>query len=489
MRCDHDNNSPMTCLWRRIDSARQRSIQNYLEFFHEGSSILPAIDRARPAISTLRPTVIQEMEIAMRGLIQARGTSLVKVFGAALAAIAAISPRALNAADGTWLNIGYVNGNWSNAGNWFMGVVPGSTSSSTNADSAQFGGPNNAVTVDANRNLYDIDIRNNSNLSGGNLILTSSTLVTGQYPASGGIISHAPSVTVSSPISLGGGAGAGLYGLAAGNAFGGNNGNLTITGPISGSSPSGSKDELDLEGEGTGLVSGSISDGPNGGKLGVLMFREHGSTAGTGWTLSGNNTYTGDTATLGAPGTLTLQGPSAWGPALSGPGVTKINGGAVAFDYGGVSSADPASTIVSILAAGASTYFVSGQIQSAVTNGTSTSLGFVDTGSEAIVSYALFGDVNLDGTTDTVDFNIIAANWEFGSLGPSGVTPYTGLLNPWIKGDVNYDGKIDTRDFNALVASFGKTLSGSAAGEAVPEPACLGLFGALLLGRRTRRRF
>jgi autotransporter-associated beta strand protein len=97
-----------------------------------------------------------------------------------------------------------------------------------------------------------------------------------------------------------------------------------------------------------------------------------------------------------------------------------------------------------------------------------------------LIRYTAQGDGNLDGTTDTLDFNLLASHF-----GDSGTR--------WFSGDFNYDGITDTVDFNLLSSGFGKSVVPAAPGVAmttVPEPAAtLGLLvtGALALHRRRRR--
>jgi hypothetical protein len=79
--------------------------------------------------------------------------------------------------------------------------------------------------------------------------------------------------------------------------------------------------------------------------------------------------------------------------------------------------------------------------------------------SSVVIRYTLYGDASLDKLVDTVDFNLLAAN--FGASG-----------SRWTKGDFNYDGVIDTTDFNLLASNFGQIASGDAMiGVSVPEPA------------------
>jgi hypothetical protein len=71
--------------------------------------------------------------------------------------------------------------------------------------------------------------------------------------------------------------------------------------------------------------------------------------------------------------------------------------------------------------------------------------------------FVLSGDANHDHTVDTVDFNLLAAN--FGQTARS-----------FGQGDFNYDSVVDTVDFNMLAANFSKTLS-APVGSASPASA------------------
>src|SRR5205823_4038336 len=99
--------------------------------------------------------------------------------------------------------------------------------------------------------------------------------------------------------------------------------------------------------------------------------------------------------------------------------------------------------------------------------------------SQAItIKYTLYGDSDLSGSVDTVDFNLLATN--FGQGG-----------KVWSNGDFNYNGTVDTIDFNLLAANFAKSLPPSELGALVPEPMSgslllLGAVGALSARRRGR---
>jgi hypothetical protein len=89
------------------------------------------------------------------------------------------------------------------------------------------------------------------------------------------------------------------------------------------------------------------------------------------------------------------------------------------------------------------------------------------------------GDATLDGSVNTLDFNLLA-----GSFGLTGAR--------WKQGDFNLDGTVNTLDFNAMVANYGKGPAASLGvlGSVIPEP----MSGWLLLGacavlqRRSQRR-
>jgi len=91
--------------------------------------------------------------------------------------------------------------------------------------------------------------------------------------------------------------------------------------------------------------------------------------------------------------------------------------------------------------------------------------------------FVLAGDADRTKTVDTVDFNILAAN--FGATGQN-----------FSQGDFSYDTTVDTIDFNLLAANFSKTLPGdstaaaaapSVAGGSVVQPAAAN--GSSLFGQ------
>jgi hypothetical protein len=84
----------------------------------------------------------------------------------------------------------------------------------------------------------------------------------------------------------------------------------------------------------------------------------------------------------------------------------------------------------------------------ATLHGTAVEDNFGNTmSSDAVVNYFVMqADANHDRSVDTVDFNILAAN--FSQAGKT-----------FGQGDFNYDTVVDTVDFNLLAAKFGQTLA------------------------------
>ena len=82
-----------------------------------------------------------------------------------------------------------------------------------------------------------------------------------------------------------------------------------------------------------------------------------------------------------------------------------------------------------------------------------------------LVKYTYYGDANLDGTVNALDFNALANGY--------GQTPGS---NVWSQGDFNYDGTVNSSDFALLAANYGQVMPSDAAallGQIVPEPAPL----------------
>jgi hypothetical protein len=103
--------------------------------------------------------------------------------------------------------------------------------------------------------------------------------------------------------------------------------------------------------------------------------------------------------------------------------------------------------------------------------------------SSILIRYTLAGDGNVDGTVDTVDFNVLVSN-------------FSGAGKPWMGGDYNYDNTVDSVDFNLLASNFGLVLPGSSSpsgvnnpvGSLIPEPSSIAVLAlAAAAGLRRRR--
>jgi hypothetical protein len=143
-----------------------------------------------------------------------------------------------------------------------------------------------------------------------------------------------------------------------------------------------------------------------------------------------------------------------------------------------------------------------GGIGTSSATGTKYGIGYADGADGGIggissgqleVKYTLYGDANLDGSVNSIDFGDMAAN--FGKSG-----------KVWDQGDFNYDGVVNSVDFGLLAGNFGKSAGSSAdvtsadwaALDAfaaanglmadVPEPATTGLLALGIVGVLTRRR-
>ena len=91
--------------------------------------------------------------------------------------------------------------------------------------------------------------------------------------------------------------------------------------------------------------------------------------------------------------------------------------------------------------------------------------------SEATILAILIGDVDLSGHVDDDDLSLLLANW--------------GTGNTWGTGDLNDSGTVDDDDLSLILAQWNMGAP-PMDGEAVPEPATLGLLaaGGLALIRR-----
>src|SRR5205823_749045 len=80
----------------------------------------------------------------------------------------------------------------------------------------------------------------------------------------------------------------------------------------------------------------------------------------------------------------------------------------------------------------------------ALSTGGGTFSGQAVDGTAILVKYTYYGDANLSGNVDTIDFNILTANFS--------KTPRI-----WSDADFDYSQTVDTIDFNQLAGNFSKT--------------------------------
>jgi hypothetical protein len=161
-------------------------------------------------------------------------------------------------------------------------------------------------------------------------------------------------------------------------------------------------------------------------------------------------------------------------------GTLDLNDNEMIVDYTGAS---PLSAVTAMLASGFNggswngAGIMSSSAAAAAGSSLKTALGIMEASDTAatsfagqavdntalLIRYTAAGDANLDGSVDTLDFNLLASN--FSQSGKR-----------WFNGDFDYDSAVDTIDFNLLAANFS---------EIVPAPAA-SLTSALLAASPTR---
>jgi autotransporter-associated beta strand protein len=197
------------------------------------------------------------------------------------------------------------SGAWEVSGNWLNGNIPGADP----ADVATFGGGGGGtVTIDAGRSLSGITFSNaasNYTFTGGPLVMTAGNVTDSLNNGGGGSIDYVLAVT-NTGATTNIAAGSGLtqqvfnndFTLLGDYAFANQstnaNSSLTINGNITGSAGVGVTNELLLTGGtsaalNTNYITGSISDGANGGNLELIKFGYN------TWVLSAPSTYSGGT--------------------------------------------------------------------------------------------------------------------------------------------------------------------------------------------------
>ena len=200
-----------------------------------------------------------------------RGRRCVKILGVAVAimAVVCLPVTPLFAASGTWNYDG--SDNWTTTSRWSTGAAPGTTSGTSNTDTATF-----STALTADRVITVDTYRNIQNISFGNTSAYGYTLYTGTlHLTSGGVVqtlsgNGAHTDVILSPIVLEGNGGTYTFTAGATSA----SSLLYIKGGVTGVATTGNTTTLTLNGSNTGINSiyeGVIGDGANGGKVAVLL--------------------------------------------------------------------------------------------------------------------------------------------------------------------------------------------------------------------------
>jgi len=220
------------------------------------------------------------------------GASLLSAAGLVL-----LSSATASAANSTWIGTG-TSTDWNDPGNWFGGIIPGSTSATNNSESATFNGSTGLiVSPDASRNLRYFYFSTASlgsftvgTTSGNALLLTNG--------ATFDLLADAPSgvtQTINAPLQMYGG-------MSIVNRQTSGNSALVFGGNIESKAASGTQTITVLLGNanssstatGDNTISGNISDGTSGGKIAIAAATYGLSTSGGGvFTLSGSNSFSG----------------------------------------------------------------------------------------------------------------------------------------------------------------------------------------------------
>src|SRR5204863_4394189 len=132
-------------------------------------------------------------------------------------------------------------------------------------------------------------------------------------------------------------------------------------------------------------------------------------------------------------------------PTMGAGAKVDVTNNTVTIDYHGLGS--PATAINALLASGYAGGAWNGSgIDTSSSIFNQTALGWKDnpTAQTITIKYVRYGDADLNGTVDTIDFNALAVNFS-----------RSGKV--WADGDFNYSGTVDTIDFNLLASNFARS--------------------------------
>jgi hypothetical protein len=385
-------------------------------------------------------------------------------------AAATVAGRAAicGATTGIWENTS--GGSWTDPGNWLSGTIPNG-----DGDEAVFLNTALApadITLDGLTTIGDFEFQDYqpytiSAGSGGSLVLSNG----GEAPE----IYSTGNDVISAPISLPVPAGVNIY-------LDGPSTSLAINGDISG------------VGAVTENYTGTLTVGGN-------------NTYGGGTDVFGGLLYITAASAVPVNSFLSITSKAQLASGIGGITLSKLTDFGT-FDIGNnhvivSSSGDSAAAIRGYLVSGynGGNWNGAGIDTSAVT-GSKYGLGYADgadggisgiTSGQIEVKYTLYGDTNLDGSVNSVDFGNLAAN--FGKSG-----------KVWDQGDFDYNGTVNSVDFGLLAGNFGKSLGAAGAVASadwaaldafatanglmseVPEPTAAGMLLATTAGICLRRR-
>ncbi|HEX4053762.1 MAG TPA: PEP-CTERM sorting domain-containing protein [Tepidisphaeraceae bacterium] len=290
---------------------------------------------------------------------------------------------------------------------------------------------------------------------------------------------------------------------------------------------------IDLENNSISSYDSSTIQGVTANDLAPVTLNVQATVSSNPSVQNGAYTLNGGTLTAGATdltGSFTQSGGQSTFANITGSGQLSITGGSATLAAGGGGStisslsisgggsldignnhliiSDPGGSIDSTIRGYLSSSYNGGNwngpgINTSSPTGTTYGIGYADGADGGIsgigsgqleVKYTLYGDANLDGSVNSIDFGDLAAN--FGKSG-----------KVWDQGDFNYDGVVNSVDFGLLAGNFGKSVGGNADVTAadwaaldafalangltadVPEPASMGILavsGLAILSRRRR---
>jgi|GEM_PF-1642182 len=351
-----------------------------------------------------------------------RGSRVQLLVAAAAAASTFMHGHVSKAASATW--VGGTDGSWIDGTNWNPTSAPGATSGNNNGDTALFNtaSSNNVITIDAGRVIgnmtFDASTGNYTfgslGANGGNTLKLGSGFI-GNITATA---ATGTTITFNAPLSMNGTTTFQYMGNATGSA------NFVLAGNITNTAASQLRILQPNGGNGTILVSGTISDGTG---VTSMFLGDTPSSGGGNATveLTANNTYSGNTQlNFSSTGTLLASGTN------SSSGTTTVQHGILNFnnaDNGGIAHGTLILQVGSIMANTAN----SGNITSEVTQSNT----FSAIGSQNI---ALLGNFSLIGSSRTFNNNITAGALTFANKVSLGNLTWTlaGTGNSVINGPV-----------------------------------------------------